>query len=118
MGPGFVETEYTFLLTEKVTAFLADHLHLWLLPPLAAATTAASALVPAMVEVKEELEELDEDLGFHFFDQSPKSNQFSQPYIQNKEINKGFLLLKINFKRRWPPLQRITDTKLSHKALN
>ncbi|CAO2640710.1 60S acidic ribosomal protein P0 [Lemmus lemmus] len=54
-----VETEYTFPLTEKVKAFLAD-------PSVfvAAATTAAAAAAPAKAEAKKQSEESDEDMGF------------------------------------------------------
>lgn len=60
-----VETEYTFPLTEKVKAFLADPSAFAAAAPAAAATTAApaAAAAPAKAEAKEESEESDEDMG-------------------------------------------------------
>uniref|UniRef100_UPI00294AEDF5 hypothetical protein n=1 Tax=Lactiplantibacillus plantarum TaxID=1590 RepID=UPI00294AEDF5 len=54
-----VETEYTFPLTEKVKAFLADPSAFAAAAPAAAATTAANAAAaaPAKAEAKEESEE-------------------------------------------------------------
>ena len=65
-----VETEYTFPLTEKVKAFLADPSAFAAAAPAAAATTAApaAAAAPAKAEAKEESEESDEDMGFGLFD--------------------------------------------------
>uniref|UniRef100_A0A2K6BPI2 60S acidic ribosomal protein P0 n=1 Tax=Macaca nemestrina TaxID=9545 RepID=A0A2K6BPI2_MACNE len=67
-----VETDDTFLLAEKVKAFLADPSAFVAALPVAAATTAApaaaAAAASAKVEAKEELEELDEDTGFGLFD--------------------------------------------------
>uniref|UniRef100_A0A2K5N276 Large ribosomal subunit protein uL10 n=1 Tax=Cercocebus atys TaxID=9531 RepID=A0A2K5N276_CERAT len=67
-----VETDDTFLLAEKVKAFLADPSAFVAALPVAAATTAApaaaAAAASAKVEAKEESEELDEDTGFGLFD--------------------------------------------------
>uniref|UniRef100_A0A8C6EF82 Large ribosomal subunit protein uL10 n=1 Tax=Microcebus murinus TaxID=30608 RepID=A0A8C6EF82_MICMU len=65
-----VGTDYTFLLAEKVKAFLTDPSAFVAAAPVAAATTAApaAAAAPAKVEAKEELEESDEDMGFGLFD--------------------------------------------------
>nr|XP_004611132.1 unnamed protein product [Sorex araneus] len=65
-----VETEYTFPLSEKVKAFLADPSAFVTAAPVAAATTAApaAAAAPAKAAAKEESEESDEDMGFGLFD--------------------------------------------------
>jgi hypothetical protein len=69
-GLGFVDTDYTFPLAEKVKAFLADPSAFVAAAPVAAATTAGpdAAAAPAKVEAKEESEELDRDMGFGLFD--------------------------------------------------
>ncbi|KAL6087031.1 hypothetical protein STEG23_020914 [Scotinomys teguina] len=63
-----VETEYTFPLSEKVKAFLADPSAFVTAAPVAATTAALAAAAPAKAEAKEELEESDEDMGFGLFD--------------------------------------------------
>ncbi|XP_042637915.1 60S acidic ribosomal protein P0-like [Orycteropus afer afer] len=66
-----VETDYTFPLSEKVKALLADPSAFVATVPVAATTTAAApaaASAPAKVEAKEELEMSDEDMGFGLFD--------------------------------------------------
>ncbi|XP_006896713.1 PREDICTED: potassium channel subfamily U member 1 [Elephantulus edwardii] len=71
-GPDFsVETDYTFPLTEKVNAFLADPSAFVTAAPVAAAATAtipAAAAAPAKVEAKEESEESNKDMEFGLFD--------------------------------------------------
>ncbi|EHH15252.1 hypothetical protein EGK_01318 [Macaca mulatta] len=63
-----VETDCTFLLAEKVKAFLADPSAFVAAAPGATATTAAPAAAPAKAEAKEELEELDENMRFGLFE--------------------------------------------------
>ncbi|KAL6082536.1 hypothetical protein STEG23_004620 [Scotinomys teguina] len=64
-----VETEYTFPLSEKVKAFLADPSAFVAAAPVAATTAApAATAVPAKAKAKEESEESDEDMGFGLFD--------------------------------------------------
>ncbi|KAL4698691.1 hypothetical protein H8959_011348 [Pygathrix nigripes] len=57
-----VETDCTFLLAEKVKAFLADPSAFVAAAPGATATTAAPAAAPAKAEAKKGLEELDENM--------------------------------------------------------
>lgn len=63
--PLSVETDYTFPLSEKIKAFLAD-LFVFVAVALGAAITTAAP--PAKAEVKEELEKSHEDVGFDLFD--------------------------------------------------
>ncbi|EHH50301.1 hypothetical protein EGM_01109 [Macaca fascicularis] len=63
-----VETDCTFLLAEKVKAFLADPSAFVAAAPGATATTAAPAAAPAKAEAKEELEELDKNMRFGLFE--------------------------------------------------
>ncbi|KAK2104095.1 hypothetical protein P7K49_017951 [Saguinus oedipus] len=61
-----VETDYTFSPAKEVKAFLADPSAFVAAAPVATTTKAAfaAAAAPAKVDVKEESEELDEDMGF------------------------------------------------------
>ncbi|KAL4828660.1 hypothetical protein H8958_015128 [Nasalis larvatus] len=63
-----VETDCTFLLAEKVKAFLADPSAFVDAAPGATATTAAPAAAPAKAEAKEGLEELDENMRCGLFE--------------------------------------------------
>uniref|UniRef100_A0A2K6CSY7 Large ribosomal subunit protein uL10-like insertion domain-containing protein n=1 Tax=Macaca nemestrina TaxID=9545 RepID=A0A2K6CSY7_MACNE len=64
-----VETDYTFPPAEKIMTFLADPSAFVATAPVATTTTAASAAAAAPNKSEdEELEELDEDMGFGLFD--------------------------------------------------
>ncbi|KAL4670120.1 hypothetical protein H8957_016448, partial [Semnopithecus entellus] len=64
-----VETDYTFPPAEKIMTFLADPSAFVATAPVATTATAASAAAAAPNKFEdEELEELDEDMGFGLFD--------------------------------------------------
>uniref|UniRef100_A0A8C9GRV1 Large ribosomal subunit protein uL10-like insertion domain-containing protein n=1 Tax=Piliocolobus tephrosceles TaxID=591936 RepID=A0A8C9GRV1_9PRIM len=64
-----VETDYTFPPAEKIMTFLADPSAFVATAPVATTTTAAAAAAAAPNKFEdEELEELDEDMGFGLFD--------------------------------------------------